>query len=359
MQRWMSCVMSWMLLCAAWVDAQFSITPLFTVPYGTAANQISLAQGSTQTEGDFVDSEYPLLLRRLHTGEFLILSKRKSGLFVQVFNSLGHLQRSWECNESIGDLYSLEVDRKGRLYCLRYLEERDLQNKQLAQPILSIYDSDGKQLSNKNYDKLLLEKLTIIKFEFPILDLVVDKNGAVYIPVSARHNNNKNENVLILIRFSLDSNLIDTLAGLGYPTLTPSGDLGFLNFAPIEIADEQTLRYDGTKVRLLNRDKSVIAEFSLSQDVEVRYPSLSIVPTPNYLVLVDIDSETVINDKQYPLQKRQFVILNRQAHQVFTTEPLVPLGSRRLWDTDESGNIYYLTCTPKGAEIRKINISAR
>ena len=175
-----------MLLCADWVNtqnAQLSTTPLFTVPYGTAANQISLVQGSTQTEGDFVDSEYPFLLRRLRTGEFLILSKRKSGLFVQIFNSSGQLQRSWECNESIGDLYSLEVDRQGRLYCLRYLEGRNLQNGQTKQQILSIYDNNGKQISNNDYDKLLLENLMNIKFEFPILDLVVDRKGVVYIPV--------------------------------------------------------------------------------------------------------------------------------------------------------------------------------
>jgi hypothetical protein len=217
-------MMVWMLLCAAWVDAQLSTTSLFTVPYGAAANQISLTPSATQTEGDFVDSEYPY--------------------------------------------------------------------------------------------------------------------------------------VLSVIRFSLDGNIIDILAGLGYPTTTPNGDLGFLNFAPIEVADEQSLRYDGTKVRLLNQDKSVIAEFPLSQDVEVRYPSLSFVSTPNYLVLVDINNEEVINDKRYPLQKRRFIILNRQGHQVLTTELLVPLGSRRLWDTDESGNIYYLSCTPKGAELRRINIPA-
>mgnify|MGYP001084761862 CR=1 FL=1 len=153
--------------------------------------------------------------------------------------------------------------------------------------------------------------------------------------------------------------MIDILAGLGYPTITPNGDLGFLNFAPIEAADEQSLRYDGTKVRLLNQDKSVITEFSLNQDVEVHYPSLSFVPTSNYLVLVDIENEKVINDKQYPLQKRQFIILNRQGDRVFTAELLVPLGSRRLWDTDESGNIYYLSCKPKGAEICRINIPTR
>jgi len=153
--------------------------------------------------------------------------------------------------------------------------------------------------------------------------------------------------------------MIDILAGLGYPTITPNGDLGFLNLAPIEVADEQSLRYDGTKVRLLNQDKSVITEFSLNQDVEVRYPSLSFVPTSNYLVLVDIENEEVINDKQYPLQKRQFIILNRQGDRVFTAELLVPLGSRRLWDTDESGNIYYLSCKPKGAEICRINIPTR
>jgi len=249
----------------------------------------------------------------------------------------------------------LDVDRRGTLYCLRYLENRDLVRKQQVNSILSIYDSLGKQIAIEEREKLLFEKLISNKFEFFVLDLTVDKNGMVYIPISARLENDEKKNVFIIIRFSLDNSSIDTLPGLGYPTQTPHGDLGFLNFAPIEVAEEQSLRYDGTKVRLLSGDKSVITEFSLDKDNEVRYPSLAFVPTLNYLVLVDI--EEVIDDKRYPLQKRQFIILNRQGHRVFTTHLLVPLGSRRLWDTDEAGNIYYLTCTSNGVEIRKIRLS--
>lgn len=353
--RWISGMMLWAFLCTAVVDAQFSSAALCAIPYGTANNQISLAQGADQPEGDFADSEYPLLLRRLHTGEFLIVSKRKSGLFVQVFNSSGQLQRSYECSESLGDIYSLDVDRRGKLYCLRYLEGRDLSTHK--NKILSIYDDKGKSIPIENSMGAVLEKLKSVRFDFPILDLVVDKNGTIYIPISARPDKDeKSDNMPILVCFSPDNLSIDTATMPGYPTLTPKGDIVFLNFAPIEVAEEQCLRHDGAKARLIKMDKSLIGEFTLS-NIEVYYPSMAFAISPDYLGLVDIKG--VIDDKKYPLQRRQFTIIDRQGHQVFTTELLVPLGARRLWDIDEMGNIYYLNCDENGVEIRRITIANR
>lgn len=356
-QKWLVRVIGWLSLGLMVSQSQTDTSQLIcTIPYGTANHQISLTIGAEPVEGDFVDDEYPLLFRRLHTGNFLIVSKRKSGILVQIFTRSGQLQRAYACDESLGSIYSLDADREGMLYCLRHLEKRDLASSESARSLLSIYDSQGQKITNEAHNALLLEKLSSVGFEFPILDLLVDRKGTVYIPISAIPKaDDKRRHTPLLICFSPRDGSIEVIQCPGYPTLTPSGAPGFLNFAPAAVAEEQCLRYDGTEAHLIGKDKSSISRFRLGDKFEVSYPNWAFVPKQKHLVLVEI--EGVVSKEPYPLQNRRLILLDEDGNQVGTFSLLAPVGSRRLWDTDSFGNIYYLDCTSAGVEIRKVSLA--
>lgn len=340
-----------LLIAVSCAWAQISEQRLFTIPYGTGKDQ--LAVPPLREEIESVPTQAPIVMRRTQTGDFVIVSYRRGdGVVLQVFNAEGQL-RSYAQLANVDPAAPLTV-YEGNVYSFLYAVPADLKRDELMQA----FRSDGKPVPLDEVRHRLVAVLKEIRFDGFGEPVVC--GDSLHIPVYCRSDGATHRKLITLTK-SGDIEISD-LPLYGYPMCLPGGELGVLEFDSPEENTGITLRQrtvNKTVCASLKEEQERILDICAERGLHFPFlaHSWSLVAKNNSLIIFYLaryeNNNTALG---FPVNTKIMTIIDSKGQLVKRIQFDTPVGTLRVWDTDNEGNIYYLAFTKEGAEMRKLVI---
>ena len=334
-------------ISCAW--AQISEQRLFTIPYGTGKDQ--LAVPPLREEIESVPTQAPIAMRRLQTGDFVIIAyRRDEGVVVQVFSAEGRL-KSYAQLRGVGPDEPLAV-YEGNIYFFSYAVPKDLDREEL----MLAFRTDGKAIP---LDETRRQLATVLKeINFDGYGEPKTCGEVLYIPVYCRVGGETHRKVITLTK-SGDIEVGESeLPLFGYPVCLPGCELGIVEFSgnPSYVDSEIVLRRkSGAKIM-----QTSLKEDDLDLDgLEFLHllRSWSLVAKQESLILfISAKYKSESATLGFPVNVTVMVLLDSQGRAMKLRQFDMPVGSHNVWDSDSEGNVYYLAFTKEGAEMRKLTM---